>query len=128
MATTPKHPIHENDVDLTVWYAGTSQEIRGRALCDVGGVSRIGVGILELPPGSDTRPAHYHTREEEHLYALEGTATLHLGGSTHCLVKGSYVCFPAGQALPHYIENQGSSVFRYLMIGERIGDDEVVRE
>jgi uncharacterized cupin superfamily protein len=113
-------------VDPRVWYAGTNREIRGRALCDVGGVSQVGVGVLELPPGSNTKPAHYHTREEEHLYVLEGRATLHLGAASYRLIAGSYVCFPAGQALTHYIDNDGAEVFRYLMIGQRVSDDQVI--
>jgi uncharacterized cupin superfamily protein len=121
-----KRPINEDQVEIQVWYAGTDREIRGRALCDVGGPSKVGVGLLELPPGCNTQPGHYHTKEEEHLYALEGRATLHLGDERHTLVKGSYVCFPAGQELLHYIQNDGSVVFRYLMIGERISDDEAV--
>jgi uncharacterized cupin superfamily protein len=123
---TAKRPIHENEVESQVWYAGTDREISGRALCDVGGRSTIGVGLLELPPGSNTKPAHYHTREEEHLYVLAGCATLYLGNESFSLIRGSYVCFPSGQALPHYLQNDGQETFRYLMIGERISDDEVV--
>jgi uncharacterized cupin superfamily protein len=120
-----KLPIHESDVGWQVWYEGTDREIRGRALCDTDGRAKIGVGLLELPPGSDTRPAHYHTQEEEHLYVLSGAATLHLGARTFPLRAGSYVCFPAGQAEPHYLRNDTDAVFRYLMIGERIAADRV---
>jgi hypothetical protein len=65
-----KRPINEDQVEIQVWYAGTDREIRGRALCDVGGPSKVGVGLLELPPGCNTQPGHYHTKEEEHLYGL----------------------------------------------------------
>jgi len=123
----PKRPIRESEVKLQAWYTGTKQEISGRALSDVGGLAKVGVGTLELPPGCNTKPAHYHTLEEEHLYVLEGTATLHMGDSTYSLVPGSYVCFPGGQELPHYIDNDGGGVFRYLMIGERIDNDEVIQ-
>ena len=125
---SPKRPIHESEVATQTWYAGTEQELRGRALCDVGGTAKLGVGLLELPPGSNTKPAHYHTEEEEHLYVLEGTATLHLGETRYSLEPGSYVCFPAGQALPHYLQNDGPDLFRYLMVGERVEGDEVVHE
>ncbi len=121
-----KWPVHEDEVEPQTWYAGTDREIRGRALCDVGGPSKVGVGVLELAPGCHTRPAHYHTREEEHLYALSGNAVLHLGDATHPLRPGSYACFPAGQTLPHFIENVGTVTFRYLMIGERKADDQVI--
>ncbi len=109
-----------------VWGAGTAQEIRGRALCDIDGKAKVGVGLVELGPGCDTRPAHYHPLEEEHLYALAGSATLHLGDEQHVLTPGMYVRFPAGRAVPHHIENTSEAPFRYLMVGERIDADEVV--
>jgi uncharacterized cupin superfamily protein len=121
-----KRPFAVADVPFETWYAGTDREIRGKALGDVGGAARVGVGFLELPPGSNTRPAHWHTHEEEHLYALSGMATLHLGTERFALRPGSFVCFPAGQALAHYIENEGAEPFRYLIVGERIEDDRVV--
>ena len=120
-----KLPQHVSEVPWEVWYAGTDREIRGRALCDAGGRAKVGVGYLELPPGSNTEPAHWHTREEEHLYALAGEATLQLGDQRFTLRAGSYVCFPAGQAVAHCLHNTGRVPFAYLMIGERIEGDEV---
>lgn len=121
-----KTPVHESELDWEVWYAGSEREIRGKALCDAGGRAKVGFGLLELPPGSDTRPGHYHTREEEHLYALSGEAMLYLADRSFALRSGSYVCFPAGQAEPHFIRNTGRAPFRYVMVGERIENDEVV--
>ena len=120
-----KIPVHESDVANEVWYAGTDREIYGKALCDVGGRARVGVGLLELPCGSNTRPAHWHSLEEEQLFVIAGQGTLHLGDARYPLRPGSYVCFPAGQAVPHYLENTGDVPLRYLMIGERHADDVV---
>jgi len=121
-----RQPVHEADIAAEVWYEGTDREIRGKALCDVGGEARVGVGLLELPPGSNTLPGHYHTHEEEHLYVLDGHLTLHLGEHTHLLGPGCYVCFPAAQAVPHYLSNESQVTARYLMIGERNEADEVI--
>jgi len=121
-----KKPVLDREVERVGWYQGTDREIYGRAICDVGGSSRIGFGILELSPGCDTKPAHYHTLEEEHLYVLEGSGTLHLGEETYPLVEGSYVNFPAGQAVPHFVSNDSDTPFKYIMVGERIENDEVV--
>jgi len=120
-----KHPVHTNDVPSESWYGGTAREIRGRPLSDVGGKAKIGFGHMELPPGSNTKPAHWHSHEEEHLYALSGEATLHLGTQRFPLRAGSYVCFPAGQAELHYLENTSTVTFVYLIVGERIADDRV---
>jgi uncharacterized cupin superfamily protein len=120
-----KHPVHESEIAGQVWYQGTDREISGKALCDAQGKSKIGFGLLELPAGCNTKPGHWHSKEEEHLFALSGVATLHLGGDLFSLRAGSYVCFPAGQQLPHYLENEGTEPFRYIMVGERIEGDEV---
>jgi len=120
-----KKPIHESEVAYETWYEGTDREVRGKPLCDVGGKAKVGVGLMELPPGSNTRPAHWHSQEEEHLYALSGNASLFLGAEEFPLVAGSYVCFPASQREPHYLANTSTEPFVYIMIGERIEDDEV---
>jgi uncharacterized cupin superfamily protein len=108
-----KMPIHVSDITANVWYAGTDRKIRGRALCDVGGRAKVGVGYLELPPGSHTKPGHWHSQEEEHLYALSGEAILHLGADTFTLRPGTYVCFPAGEPVPHHLDNTGRETFAY---------------
>ena len=123
-----KKPVHDSDVEKTGWYLGTDREIFGQALCDVGGISRIGFGIVELSPGCSTLPAHYHTLEEEHLYVLEGSGRLHLGTESYSLMRGSYVHFPAGQEVPHFVSNDSDGPLKYIMVGERIERDEVVYE
>lgn len=123
--TAGKQPVHEATLPWHVDYAGTHREIRSKALCDVGGPAKVGVGLLELPPGSDTRPSHYHSLEEEHLYVLDGKLVLHLGEVEHVMERGAYVCFPAGQALHHHLSNPYAEPARYLIVGERIPSDRV---
>ena len=120
-----KRPVHISEVAAETWDPGTDREIRGKPLCDVGGAAKVGVGHLELPPGSTTRPSHWHSLEEEHIYALSGQATLHLGTEQFTLRAGSYVCFPAGQEVGHHLENVGSVPFTYIIVGERISGDKV---
>jgi len=123
-----KPPVHESQIPWQVWYQSTDREVRGKALSDAGGVSKIGFGLMELPPGSTTRPAHYHSDEEEHLMALSGTENLHLGAKTYKLEAGSYICFPAGQQILHHLENNSDQPFRYIVVGERIEGDMVAHE
>jgi uncharacterized cupin superfamily protein len=120
-----KQPVHESEVPAESWYVGTDREIRAKPLCDVGGTAKVGFGLMELPPGSNTRPAHWHSKEEEHLYVLSGNATLQLGAERFPLRPGSYVCFPAAQAAGHCLENTGAESLFYIIVGERIKDDEV---
>ena len=120
-----KLPVHASEVPFETWYAGTDREIHGKPLCDLGGKARVGVGLMSLPPGSNTKPGHWHSMEEEHLFALSGAATLYLDQRTFQLLPGSYVCFPAGQPVAHYLSNSGNEAFEYIIIGERIEGDEV---
>jgi len=120
-----KLPFSVLDIESETWYEGTDREIYGKAICDVGGRSKVGVGYMELPPNSSTKPAHWHSSEEEHLYVLSGTANLHLGDELFLLETDSYVCFPAGQSEAHYLHNTGVEMFVYIMIGERIEGDQV---
>jgi uncharacterized cupin superfamily protein len=87
---------------------------------------RIGVAIEELPPGMQTAPAHYHCREEEHLFILEGSLTLRLGAASHPMRAGDYACFPAGQKAGHCLVNTGTAPCRYVIVGENDPQDVVV--
>lgn len=123
-----KTPFLEDDQAWEIWYEGTDREIRGKALSDNGGESKVGFGLLELLAGNNTGPAHYHLLEEEHLFVLSGTSTLYLGNEIFDLKPGSYVCFPAGQENLHHLVNSSNSPFRYIMVGERNVKDKVVYE
>ena len=98
-------------------------EAPGRYL-DLSG-EHLGVRIEEALPGTTSSVNHYHTAEEEHVIALEGEATLHLGEDAIALRAGDHVCFPAGEAIGHHIENTSAAPFRFLIIGERKQDDVV---
>lgn len=86
----------------------------------------LGVRVEELSPGDTSSYHHFHTLEEEHVLALEGQATLHLGSEHRELTAGDHVWFKAGEELPHHIENDSSAPFRFLVFGERLNGDVVV--
>lgn len=85
----------------------------------------LGARIEELSPGSTSSHHHYHTAEEEHVLVLNGQATLHLGEETQVLTAGDHICFLAGEAIAHHIENTSRAPFRFLVFGERREDDVV---
>ena len=91
---------------------------RWQALSRFGGGSHVGVVLEELPPGKQSNQVHYHMLEEEHVFVLEGTMTVLLGGKSYPVKAGDYVCFPAGQAAGHALLNEATEPCRYLLIGE----------
>lgn len=86
----------------------------------------LGVRVEEIEPGGTTSHPHYHVSEEEHVVLLSGEASLHLGHETLPLKAGDHVWFPAGEAVPHHIENTSDQAIRLLVFGERKRDDVVV--
>jgi uncharacterized cupin superfamily protein len=117
---SPK-PISTRDVAWTEWsdaprfatrYQHLSMAVRGKDY-------RVGVAIEELPPGSQSAPAHYHIFEEEHVYMLEGALTVRIGDDRYEMKAGDYVCFPAGQWAGHCLINTSGAACRYVVVGER---------
>ena len=105
------------------WSEGVRFGGRVQRLGEHAGSTNVGVLIEELPPGKQSAPLHWHTREEEHLWFLEGRATLRLGDERHAVKAGDYVCFPAGHAVGHCLVNDSDAPCRYLVIGERKPED-----
>ena len=124
----PRPPLAADSVAWTEWNEVPRFALRYRHLTSaaIGENYHVGFAIEELPPGKQTAPAHYHMLEEEHIYVLDGSATLRLGAETHQLQAGDYVCFPASQKAGHCMINNTDKVCRYIIVGERNPNEVVV--
>ena len=116
-------PFRVADVPWEEWSEGVRFGGRVQRLGERAGATHVGVLIEELPPRKQSAPLHWHTCEEEHLWFLEGRATLRLGDERHAVAAGDYVCFPAGRPVGHCIVNDSDATCRYLVIGERSPND-----
>jgi len=119
----PKRPTNINTAQYEVGQSPREGEADFRFL-DISG-EHLGVKIEELPKGGTSSYHHYHTAEEEHVIVLEGSGTLHLGDEQIELAKGDHICFPAGEAVAHHIENLSDSPLKFLVFGERKQNDVV---
>jgi uncharacterized cupin superfamily protein len=111
-------PISVEDTPWREWGRGRFMGRVRHLTRRVGRPYRVGVLIEELQPGKQSCPAHYHLHEEEHVWMLEGVATLRLGDKRYAMKPGDYVCFPAGQREGHCLINESEQPCRYLVIGE----------
>jgi uncharacterized cupin superfamily protein len=112
-------PFRANEVPWAESFTGKRFGVRLQGLGHYGGGTKVGVEIVELLPGRQAYPAHYHMLEEEHVFVLEGSATLRLGDREYEMKAGDYVCFPAGQKAGHAMVNRTDAPCRYLVIGDR---------
>ena len=96
-----------------------------RALGDALGLSNFGVNLVTLPPGAWSAQRHWHSREDEFVYVLEGELTLISEGGEQALGAGHAAGFPAGRADGHHLVNKGSAPATYLEVGDRRREDTV---
>ena len=96
-----------------------------RALGDPLGLTRFGVNLVNLKPGSGSAERHWHTRQDELVFVLEGELTLITNYGEQVLKPGMTAGFPAGIADGHQLVNKGDVEARYLEIGDRTAGDEV---
>jgi uncharacterized cupin superfamily protein len=94
-----------------------------RALGNAAGVQAFGVNLTDLPPGAWSSQRHWHTRQDEFIYVLEGEITLVTDAGETLLKPGMCAGFPAGKADGHHLINKTNKPARYLDIGDRPAGD-----
>src|SRR2546425_12561848 len=76
-----------------------------RALGDAVGLTHFGVNLRRLGPGAWSAQRHWHTREDEFVYVLDGEVTLITEAGEQTLGPRMAAGFPAGVAGgPHPLE------------------------
>ncbi|MBI1776801.1 MAG: cupin domain-containing protein [Proteobacteria bacterium] len=94
-----------------------------RTLGDAVGLQAFGVNLVELEPGAWSSQRHWHTREDEFVYVLEGELTLVSEAGKQVLKPGMAAGFPAGKADGHHFINRGRKTAVYLEVGNREAGD-----
>jgi len=82
--------------------------------------------LVKLEPGSSSALRHWHFRQDEFIYVLEGELTLITDAGAEVLKPGMAAGFPAGEANGHHLVNRTSTVAVYLEVGDRTPNDEVI--
>ena len=119
-------PFHIDEVPWVEFGHGQRFGIKYQVLSEFAGASQITVCMEILPPGKQANQAHYHMLEEEHLLVLEGSMSVRLGEKSYPVQAGHYVCFVAGNKVPHSIYNHTDQPCRYLILGNTQKGDVMV--
>jgi quercetin dioxygenase-like cupin family protein len=77
-----------------------------------------------IPPGAGV-PPHIHTREDEHLFILEGRCELYVGDQRRVAGPGASTIMPRG--VPHGFRNLGTAPARVLVVATPGGFEEFFR-
>jgi uncharacterized cupin superfamily protein len=100
--------------------AGRSKQALGDAL----DLQTFGVNLVTLEPGARSALRHWHTRQDEFIYVLEGEVTLVTDRGEQILCAGQCAGFPAGQPDGHRLLNRGDVAAVYLEVGDRLPGDQ----
>ena len=94
-----------------------------RALGDALGLTKIGVNLTTLMPGKESSMRHFHTREDELVFVVEGEVVLRTDEGEQLLTAGTCAGFPAGRRNGHQVVNRSDRPARYLEISNRDPED-----
>lgn len=95
-----------------------------RALGDPLGLTQFGVNMVRLPAGAWSSQRHWHTKEDEFIYVLDGEITLVTEEGEQVLGPGMAAGFPADVADGHHLINRAERPAVYLEVGTRHHADE----
>lgn len=95
-----------------------------RPLGDLFGLANFGVNLTRLVPHASSSLRHAHTRQDEFIYILQGTPTLHTDEGFTVLSPGMCAGFKAGSGNGHRLINETASDVVYLEVGDRTQGDE----
>jgi uncharacterized cupin superfamily protein len=123
----PKIDVARLKEDNSCGYPAPFHEIaKGRfhrRIGDAGGLTQFGVNLCRLEPGSASSQRHWHEREEEMVYMLEGEVVLVDDDGETALRAGDAATFKAGEANGHHLVNRSGREALFLEIGTRPGTD-----
>ena len=88
------------------------------------GLQQFGVNRVRLGPGGQSALRHWHSREEEFVYVLEGELVLRTDTGEQILRAGDCAGYPAGTRDGHQLVNRSDRAAVYLEIGSRDPADE----
>jgi len=111
----------------TIYPAQLAKGFEGRikrALGNAGGLTQFGVNLTTLEPGAMSAHRHWHAREDEFIYVLDGELTLITDAGEEVLRQGMAASFPAGEANGHQLVNKSARPATYLEVGTRSADED----
>ena len=88
-------------------------------LSDAGGLTQFGAFIETLEPGGASSHRHWHEKEDEFLYMLEGEITVIENDGAQVIGPGDACCWKAGEPIAHRLENRSDAPATYLVVGTR---------
>lgn len=95
-----------------------------QALGDAVGIKNFGVNLVKLMLGSCSALRHWHSKQDEFIYVIEGEITLIANEGEQILTPGMMAGFPVEKADGHQLVTKSNQIVTYLEVGDRSPGDE----
>ena len=119
----PKIDIAKISTDTRTGYpAPLDRVVVGRERKRLGnavGLDQFGVNLTTLKPGAASALRHWHHKEDELVYVLEGEVVLIEDDGETVLKPGDAAGFKAGSPVGHHLVNRSGRDAVYLEVGTR---------
>ncbi len=126
----PKIDVHSIPEGNACGYPAPFHEIaKGRfrkPLGDAVGLTQFGVNLCRLAPGAGSSQRHWHEKEDEFVYVLDGEVVLVESEGETMLRAGDAAAFKAGVANGHHLLNRSGRDALILEFGTRSPRDRAV--
>lgn len=123
----PKIPIDSLAVNESCSYPKRYRQIcTGRSrkvLGDAVNLDQFGVNLARLEPGAASAQRHWHSKEDEFVFVVEGEVVLVEDTGESVLKAGEAAGFKAGVDNGHHLVNRSTAPAVYLEVGSRIAGD-----
>lgn len=102
---------------------GPCKERTAYQLGNAAGLTQFGVVMLSVPPGQWSSQRHWHEKEDEFVYVLEGELVLVTDSGEEIVRAGECVGFPCGTRDGHHFQNRSGADAKLLIVGTRDDSD-----
>ena len=110
-------------MDANLFDSSPELELEGVALRGVAaaaGAELLGATAYEVAPGARWADLHYHHANEELLFVLEGTPTLHTLEGSRTLRRGDVIAFRRGREGAHRVSNDAADPARFVIVSTMV--------
>lgn len=122
IASVPKYTGSVYPEEFTKVVEGRVRQRLG----DAAGLTQFGVNLSRLPPGVASSLRHWHEREDELVFILEGEVVLVEDGGETVLKTGDAAAWKANSGNGHQLINRSARDAVFLEIGTRSVNERTV--
>lgn len=119
-------PIRRKSSAYPAFFASRMLGREKRQLGDYFGLTNFGINLTCLKPKAISALRHFHTKQDEFIYILQGYPTLKTNDGKSQLSPNMCIGFPANSGNANHLINETSEDVLYLEIGDRTLGDKAI--